>query len=570
MRVLLAFLIVVAFPAAASAAVPPATLTKVDVPGTTAFAATPDDLSAYGYVEEEYYVSGTANRYRIADPLRDAQVVDGGHPYKTRMIIRRPADPAKFNGTLAVEWYNVTTGQDIDFDWAASHEYLMRNGYAAVSLSAQLVGVERLKTWSPARYGDLSLTAPNADPAGGVLDARGDVLGWDVFSQTVQALRGGALASLAVKRVIANGESQSAGRLTSYYNSIDPLHRVVDGIVYYDRGGPWRTDSPTKAISVATEFGSRSGATLPDSPSFRLWEVAGSSHVSLHDVRYVDAITGRDKGLPAPVTLTELITGCAYEPLWSTVPTHHVLNSAFDHVNRWIQGFPAPPSAPRMEREGTGLKRDGDNRVVGGIRLADFTHPTAFTLGGLNTGPGFCYLAGHHRFYTASELAARYPDPHVYVRGVVDTTAGNLAAGYVLGADAGETVAAAYRVFDLGTTTGTVGGNVPATLSLSIGSASFGAFTPGVAREYTATTTATVTSSAGDATLSVGEPGRLANGAFTLAQPLRVLGLPKTYAGPVANDAVPIAFAQAIGASEPLRTGTYATTLTFTLSTTNP
>ena len=69
---------------------------------------------------------------------------DGGHPYKTRMIMRRPpADPARFNGTLTVEWY----------------------------------GVDRLKTWSPARYGDLSLTAPNTDPAGGALDARGDVLG---------------------------------------------------------------------------------------------------------------------------------------------------------------------------------------------------------------------------------------------------------------------------------------------------------------------------------------------------------------------------------------------------------
>ena len=66
------------------------------------------------------------------------------------------------------------------------------------------------------------------------------MLGWDVFSQTVQALRDGALPSLDVRRVIANGESQSAGRLTTYYNSIDPLHRVIDGIVYYDRGGPLR------------------------------------------------------------------------------------------------------------------------------------------------------------------------------------------------------------------------------------------------------------------------------------------------------------------------------------------
>ena len=73
--------------------------------------------------------------------------------------------------------------------------------------------------------------------------------------------------------------------------------------------------------------------------------------------------------------------------------------------------------------------------------------------------------------------------------------------------------------------TGTVGGNVPPTLSLTLGTpASFGAFVPGVAREYTASTTATVISTAGDATLTVSDPGPesgyLVNGAFKLAQSL--------------------------------------------------
>ena len=60
---------------------------------------------------------------------------------------------------------------------------------------------------------------------------------------------------------------------------------------------------------------------------------------------------------------------------------------------------------------------------------------------------------------------------------------------------------------------GTVGGTVPATLALSLGApATFGAFTPGVTQEYTAQSTAKVTSTAGDATLSVSEPGHLSNG----------------------------------------------------------
>ena len=126
-----------------------------------------------------------------------------------------------------------------------------------------------------------------------------------------------------------------------------------------------------------------------------------------------------------------------------------------------------------------------------------------------------------------------------------------------------------------------VGGNVPATLALTLGTpASFGAFTPGVAKDYTASTTANVISTAGDATLSASDPssvapGRLVNGTFSLPQPLQVAGstLPstiKTYAGPVSNDAVTIDFKQSVAAGDALRTGTYAKTLTFTLSTTTP
>jgi peptidoglycan/xylan/chitin deacetylase (PgdA/CDA1 family) len=138
---------------------------------------------------------------------------------------------------------------------------------------------------------------------------------------------------------------------------------------------------------------------------------------------------------------------------------------------------------------------------------------------------------------------------------------------------------------------GDVGGTVPATLALTLGSsAGFGAFTPGVAREYGTSLIATVTSSAADALLSVADPdpvatGHLVNGALALAQPLRVAAngaAPATvggsaaptpllsYAGPTANDAVTVAFTQPIAATDALRTGSYAKTLVFTLSTTTP
>ena len=118
---------------------------------------------------------------------------------------------------------------------------------------------------------------------------------------------------------------------------------------------------------------------------------------------------------------------------------------------------------------------------------------------------------------------------------------------------------------------GTVGGTVPATLSLSLGAAAtFAPFVPGVAREYTAATTATVISTAGDAALTVSDPGRLVNGAFSLPQPLSVAFSKAAWSAPVSNEVVDVTFKQAIGATDALRTGTYSKTLTFTLSTTSP
>ncbi|MDA0183810.1 hypothetical protein OJ997_26125 [Solirubrobacter phytolaccae] len=132
---------------------------------------------------------------------------------------------------------------------------------------------------------------------------------------------------------------------------------------------------------------------------------------------------------------------------------------------------------------------------------------------------------------------------------------------------------------------GGVSGTVPATLALTLGTpASFGAFVPGVDRTYDASTRATVTSTAGSAQLSVGDPsatatGRLVNGNFALDQPLQVrangapsapLGALRDYAGPVSNDVSTVDFRQTIARTQPLRTGVYSKTLTFTLSTTAP
>ena len=63
-------------------------------------------------------------------------------PYATRIVVVRPTNPSKFNGTVVVEWLNVSAGADASPDWNAVHRELIRSGYAYVGVSAQKVGVE--------------------------------------------------------------------------------------------------------------------------------------------------------------------------------------------------------------------------------------------------------------------------------------------------------------------------------------------------------------------------------------------------------------------------------------------
>src|ERR1019366_4205264 len=177
-----------AAPLFASDSVHPAEIREVIVPGTHPLDASVVDLTKYGYEEQEFYASGTANQYRIKNPTQTATLVDSGHSYKARIVVRKLSDPKRFNGAVVVEWYNVSAGQDIDFCWGGSYDYLMREGYAWVGVSAQRVGIKQLNAWSPARYGTLSAEASNDDPQGGTLDDRGDVLSWDIFGQVGAAL----------------------------------------------------------------------------------------------------------------------------------------------------------------------------------------------------------------------------------------------------------------------------------------------------------------------------------------------------------------------------------------------
>ncbi|MEY4761371.1 MAG: hypothetical protein RLZZ200_1227 [Pseudomonadota bacterium] len=418
-----------------------------------AFGASLDLTPVKGYVEEEFLLRGRANRYRITDPQADARVIDTGHAYVTRALVRRPARTRRFNGTVVVEWLNVSAGQDIDFLYAATRDVLLREGYAWVGVSVQHVGIDALKRWNPDRYGMLDASASNVDPADGKdidppslsAPSPGDVLGWDIFSQAGSTVRDPAsplLGGLPVKHVIAAGQSQSSFRLSYYINSIQPLHRVYDGFLLYDRGGPFplRTDIPAKIVSVGTEFMTDFiGGPGPDTENQRWWEIAGASHNSLAEIDdYLDPLVRRTGALKSksgePVGVTGFVLGtgsCTPVSVWSRVPNADVMNAALKALNAWISGGAAPPALPRLVVDAKNkVARDAQGRAIGGIRTAAFEAPIAGNVGMNAVGP--CMLAGSHTDFTPPQLCQAYGSEAGYRKRVRVAVEANVRDGVIL------------------------------------------------------------------------------------------------------------------------------------------
>ena len=436
------------------------------------------DLRTRGWVEEEFFFDGTANRYTIPEQATGT-VRDGGHPYKTRMVVRRPANASAFNGTVIVEWNNVTAGRDLDIDWFQSHEHLIRSGYAWVGVTPQRVGVEALKVWNAKRYGTLDVTHGGA--------VTGDDLSYDIFAQAAQAIRTpgrvDVLGGLKPARIFATGHSQSASRLANYVNGVHPIAAVFDAVVVHGGGGRIRTDLDIPVFKLLAEtdvLGSQAANRQPDTGKYRSWEVAGTSHVDVQFRASSSKLAARDgspsappipgagrrgsagaargtgqpptaaaagsRGAPAAQGLGGANAGSCERPPYSDVPFHHVMNAAFDHLVRWVKDGTPPPTAPPIETTAVGppavAARDRHGNALGGIRLAGHAVPTAANTG-LNSGPGFCRLYGSHEPFDAATVAALYPTHDAYVARVREVTERNLKAGYMVKADADQTIAGA-------------------------------------------------------------------------------------------------------------------------------
>jgi hypothetical protein len=372
--------------------------------------------------------------------------VSSGHPYKTRLVVRRPAKASAFNGTVVVEWLNATSQFDVEALWFRTHEFLLRDGYAWVGITAQSAPINNptlgLKAFSPSRYGSLDLTA------GGTLNT-GDPLSYDVYGQGIQAVRGsGVLGNLQerVTTVIAAGVSQSAGRVSVFANAIETRGRpVADAVLLYIGGEKMRADLSVPVFKVLseTEFATAPSTSAneisslqPDTSRMRTWSVAGTSHSDWASFAVRYALLRRDQ------PTSSLRDNCA-RPSRSRIPDRYTLSAAIHHLVPWARRSVAPPTAPliALADDGVTVLRDRFGNALGGLRLAPFAVPVAVDTG-VNENPpggtGLCFLNGTHLPFDRATLDALYPDRRAYLRPFTRVTLQNVRAGYVLPADARE------------------------------------------------------------------------------------------------------------------------------------
>jgi hypothetical protein len=411
----------------------------------------PATLTGPGWTVEEHTVSGTATAYdRVG-----TWAVDGAWAaepsttaaYTTRVVVRRPA-AARFNGTVVVEWLNVSAGFDNSPTLVQARPELLRDGYAWVSVSAQHLGVDGpagLKANDPKRYA--SLRHP------------GDSYSYDIFTQVAEHLRtgGSLLPGFSVQRVLAAGQSQSASRLGTYINAVQPLTKAFDGFLVQDRtanlaplfdkdaGVPAaahiRTDGAAPVLEVQDEgdlVALRSHtARQDDTDRFRLWEVAGGAHADEYTL---------SPQVPSIATVPG--SPCTYRA--NSAAYHVVVSKAVAALDAWAGGGPAPAIAPRIELTDPAaddpVARDADGNAKGGIRLPQLEVPIATIDGKANTPPpgagavfvSFCRLFGRTVPFGEAELRRRYPTHASYVTAFGAAADALVAAGFALPADVAE------------------------------------------------------------------------------------------------------------------------------------
>ncbi|MFL6606485.1 MAG: alpha/beta hydrolase domain-containing protein [Steroidobacteraceae bacterium] len=422
----------------------------------------PIHLADVGYVEEEYIIKGRA---RVLDWPSIGQLntlADG--PYVTRILVRRPADPQKFSGTVWVEPLNPSIRYDLPIVWGDTHPYLVDHGDIWVGVTVKPVAIQSLQEFDPQRYANLHMlnplplraTCPQSElplPRGGLPPESSprteNGLMWDILSEVGALLRDPPPASplrrFYTQRLFMTGDSQSGAFVLTYANAIHPFARSTTAGPLYDgylaivasgpstpirqcaaptpQGDPRRILQPrgVPIITLVSETETASLRRRPDSDQFpdlfRGYEVAGGSHVHVTD--------GQDEPAAADAAKTQGAkfdnnTRCAEQNAPpNDVPIAMIADGALANLERWSRDGIAPPRGePILLRgppgEAPQVQRDPFGNALGGVRTPALEVPVARYHARMS-GPGICELWGYREPFNAAQLKSLYPTHQEYV-----------------------------------------------------------------------------------------------------------------------------------------------------------
>jgi hypothetical protein len=427
--------------------------------------ANPLNLAANGYVQQEFFAAGVATAFTAkSEPSNGMWTIAPGTKatYRTRVLVRRPKNPARFNGNVVVEWMNVSAGESAP-DWDYLNPELMRAGYAYVAVSVQHLGVDGGTPILGAPGGSANATSSGglvgAEPARyGTLHQPGDQYALDMFAQIGQALhnpRDNVLGTLHPKQVLALGESQSAFYLTTFADALQPLTHTFDGIFIHSRGGTGaslsgasitskqqgpsnlaiRTDLSVPVFMFETqtdliELG-YAAARQSNTSRIRTWQVAGTSHADAYEV-------GNDAG----------ILGCT-TPV-NDGPQHTVVQAAFAAFTRWVDDGTPPPSPAPFKLSSTTpptLALDSHGNVIGGVRTPAVDVPVSTLSGAAPAGASaLCSLFGSAVPFSPSTLSSLYQTKSNYLAAYTASLDKDIKGGYILSADRSTLLAQAQQV----------------------------------------------------------------------------------------------------------------------------
>jgi hypothetical protein len=432
------------------------------------------DLATLGYRADEFFVAGTASSYVPAQS-------PGTAAYTTRMVVLRPVDEAAWNGTVIVEWLNVSGGVDAPAVWFMAHREIARAGYAYVVVSAQRVGIEgglsmvgdaSLKTLDPQRYSGLHHP--------------GDSFAYDIFTQVGRAVRAGAIDGLAPQFVLAVGESQSATFLTTYVNDVDPAAAVYDGFLIHSRFGaaapldgtsmldetgefhtepvPFQAGLRVPVLTVITEtdlLGARllgyAQARRPDTDTLRVWEIPGSAHADNYTIKvgFIDNGAAPLDQIVAAYAPTKALMGQQLPHFINFAPQHHyVLQAAIARLHDWVRNGRPAPSAPQIALADTAppvIALDANGLATGGVRTPWVDVPTARTSGTSAGDDVLLAIFGSGEPFDAETLARLYPGGRAeYLQRFTAALDEAIGAGFLLPADRSEILEIAAASFPTG------------------------------------------------------------------------------------------------------------------------